>query len=123
MGHPGNPLDEDAIVVLMDPDQLIMRPFANNDFSNEVWVHLRKGAQPRTRVDHGAPMGQLYGFGLQWREKVNMTHISPNEPSAVDGLTHQEAKEGYIVSLGMRLLEMDARYRCDTRVGLCHVSP
>jgi hypothetical protein len=111
MGHPGNPLDEDAIVVLMDPDQLIMRPFVNNDFSNERWVHLREGAQPRTRIDHGFPMGQLYGFGLQWKTKVNMTHISPNEPSPVDELTAQESREGYAVSFGMRLLGYDTRTR------------
>jgi hypothetical protein len=98
MGYPDNPVDEDSIVVLMDPDQLIMRPFENNDFSNEKWVHLKKGEQPRTRIEHGQPMAQLYGFGLQWKTKVNMTHISPNEHSPVDDLTNQEAMSGYVVS-------------------------
>lgn len=97
MGYPGNPLDEDSIVVLMDPDQLIIRPFENNDFSNERWIHLKKGEEPRTRIEHGAPMGQLYGFGLQWKTKVNMTHISPNEHSPVDDLTNHEA-QSYAVS-------------------------
>jgi hypothetical protein len=99
LGHPANPVNDDAIIVLMDPDQLITRPFANNDFTNERWVHLKKGEEPRTRIEHGAPMGQLYGFGLQWKSKVNMTYISPNEHSPVDDLTHQEAQSGYIVSV------------------------
>jgi hypothetical protein len=106
MGYPGNPVDEDSIVVLMDPDQLIIRPFENNDFSNERWIHLKKGEEPRTRIEHGAPMAQLYGFGLQWKTKVDMAHISPNEPSPVDDLTQQEA-QGYAVSFRM----LDVRYR------------
>jgi hypothetical protein len=120
MGYPNNPIDEDSIVVLMDPDQLIMRPFENNDFSNERWVHLKKGEQPRTRIEHGQPMAQLYGFGLQWKTHVNMTHISPNEHSPVDDLTNAEAQAGYIVSTvlecmlacmhAMRELDVNFRY-------------
>jgi hypothetical protein len=102
MGYPDNPIDEDSIVVLMDPDQLILRPFENNDFSNERWIHLKEGEAPRTRIEHGQPMGQLYGFGLQWKTHVNMTHISPNEHSPVDDLTDKEAMSGYVVSLKMQ---------------------
>jgi len=97
LGHPNNPVNEDAIVILLDPDQLIMRPFRDNDFSNTLWKFLKKGQEPRISIEHGAPMGQLYGFGLQWKDKVTMDHISPDEPSYVDQMSRQEAKAGYCV--------------------------
>lgn len=98
LGYPGSSLHDDSIVVLMDPDQLITRPFANNDFTNERWVHMDRGQVPQTRIEHGKPMGALYGFGLQWRTKVNMTYIHPAGHSPVDDLTHREAQSSYAVS-------------------------
>lgn len=95
LGFPNSPVNEDAIVILVDPDQLIMRPFRNNDFSNTKWKFLKKGEKPRTRIEHGKPMGQLYGFGLQWKQRVNMTAIVAN--SRVDKLSTEEAQAGYIV--------------------------
>ena len=97
LGFPDNPDNEDAIVVLMDPDQIFLRPFTNNNFTNTQWKFIKKGQAPRTRIEHGKPMGQLYGFGMQWKSKVNMTLVSPNEPSPVDEMTHSEAQAGYIV--------------------------
>ena len=96
LGYPNKPVNEDAIVVLLDPDQLIMRPFRDNDFSNTQWKFL-KNKEPRIRIEHGAPMGQLYGFALQWKDKVTMDHISPNEPSYVDQMSRDEAHAGYCV--------------------------
>jgi peptidyl serine alpha-galactosyltransferase len=95
LGFPNNPINKDAIVILVDPDQLILRPFRNNDFSNTAWAHIPKDATPYTKIEHGRPMGQLYGFGLQWRNKVNMTAIAINSP--VDKLSVKEAQAGYIV--------------------------
>lgn len=95
LGHPKNPVNEDAIIILLDPDQLIMRPFTNNDFTNTEWKFLDKNEIPRTRIEHGKPMGQLYGFGLQWTTKINMTAIAPNSP--VDKLSSKDAQKGYIV--------------------------
>lgn len=37
----------------------------------------------------------MYGFGLQWRNKVNITKLAPNSP--IEKLTTQEAQAGYIV--------------------------
>lgn len=95
LGFPSKPENEDAIVILVDPDQLILRPFRNNDFSNTDWAFIRKGKKPYTKIEHGKPMGQLYGFGLQWKDKVNMTTIVPNSP--VDKLSRKEAQAGFIV--------------------------
>jgi len=95
LGFPDNPQNEDAIVILMDPDQIIIRPFTNNDFSNTEWKYAKEN--PRTRIEHGKPMGQLYGFYIQWKQKVNMTIALPNEKSPIDDMTDKEAREGYVV--------------------------
>jgi hypothetical protein len=97
LGFPYNPIDEDSIVVLMDPDQLILRPFRNNDFTNTQWKFVPSDQKPRTKIEHGYPMGQLYGFALQWKQKIDMTLVSPNEPSPVTTMSNEEARAGYIV--------------------------
>lgn len=97
LGFPYDPIDEDSIVVLMDPDQLILRPFRNNDFSNTQWKFVPPDQQPRTKIEHGYPMGQLYGFALQWKQKIDMALVSPTEPSPVTTMSNEEARAGYIV--------------------------
>jgi hypothetical protein len=96
LGFPNNPINENAIVILMDPDQLILRPFRDNDFSNTFWAH--KIHDPRTRVEHGKPMGQKYGFGQQWRHKINMKAVLPEgESTPIDEMSDLEALQGYAV--------------------------
>jgi peptidyl serine alpha-galactosyltransferase len=95
LGHPNNPVNKDAIVILLDPDQLIMRPFTNNDFTNTDWKFLGKNEKPYTRVEHGKPMGQLYGFGTQWRTKVDMKKLAPDSP--IIKLSSEDARKSYIV--------------------------
>jgi hypothetical protein len=102
LGFPNNAskADYDSIVVLMDPDQIIMRPFRNNDFSNTAWQFLEKDEVPQTMVDHGKPMGQQYGFGLQWKNSINMTDFSLfglDKPSPVSSMSFKDARRGYIV--------------------------
>jgi hypothetical protein len=98
LGFPHDPVNKDAIVILMDPDQLILRPFTNNDFTNTEWRFLKKGAMNAARIsiEHGKPMGQLYGFGLQFLDKVNITELAP-AGSPLHTMTRDEAKAGYIV--------------------------
>ena len=97
LGFPDDPTDEDSIVILLDPDQLILRPFTNNDFSNTGWKFIPKGEEPRTHIEHGKPMGQMYGFGLQWKDKIDMKLVLPNEHSPIDDMDRDEARAGYIV--------------------------
>lgn len=93
--HP-SVVDEDSIVILLDPDQLIIRPFTNNNFSNTDWKFLAEGQTPRTKVEHGKPMGQLYGFGLDWKKIIDMTKVT-KEHSPVLDMSDKEAQAGYIV--------------------------
>ena len=97
LGFPDNPQNENAIVILMDPDQAIMRRFEKNDFSNTAWLHLKDPDNVHTQIMHGAPMGQRYGFYLQWKTKVRMSYVLPNEPSPVDDLSNNDANSGYVV--------------------------
>ena len=96
LGFPDDPVDEDSIVALLDPDQLILRPFTNNDFSNTHWKFIKEGQIPRDKIEHGKPMGQLYGFGLQWKQKIDMSKVTKDH-SPVDDMPDTEARAGYIV--------------------------
>jgi hypothetical protein len=121
MGYPANPIDDDAIVILLDPDQMILRPFTNNDFSNTVWSFEKN---PRSQVTHGNPMGQLYGFGIQWKTKIDMNQIAPSEqlPSPVDKLTSAEAKN-FIVGYVRYFSTITDELVCFNRLSLLCRSP
>jgi hypothetical protein len=101
LGFPNHaPLaEQDAIVVLLDPDQLILRPFVDNDFSNTEWLNLDPSQPVRTKIAHGEPMGQRYGFALQWKTKIDMSLVAPADelPSPVDDMSSQDAMAGYVV--------------------------
>ena len=100
LGYPDNAKEhDDSIVVLLDPDQMFVRPFTN-DFTDsvEVWRPTDSKVPKFTKVKHGAPFAQQYGFGLQWKTKVNMTHVAQGEYSRIDTMDAEEAKGHY--SLG-----------------------
>jgi hypothetical protein len=101
LGFPKSPINEDAIVILMDPDQMIVRPFRNNDFSHTIWAKTAEppsGWEPRTRIEHGKPMGQKYGFRLQWKDKINMKLVlQEGETTPIDEMPNDEAFRGYTV--------------------------
>lgn len=112
LGFPDNPTNGHAVVILMDPDQMIMRPFRDNNFTETRWFRTisgpwdslddkGKGAKvspPRTRVEHGKPIAQIYGFGLEWRDRINMSLILPeSESSPIYNMTRDEAHDGYTV--------------------------
>uniref|UniRef100_A0A7S4ITR3 Uncharacterized protein n=1 Tax=Odontella aurita TaxID=265563 RepID=A0A7S4ITR3_9STRA len=65
----GNMKNEDTIIVLLDPDHILLRPFSD-DFSNddEIIVTGTHMENRRFKVEHGSPFGQLYGLGAKWKE-------------------------------------------------------
>lgn len=74
LGYPENhKLHDDSIIILMDPDQIVLRPFTN-DFTNssEVWRSPKKA---KRKVEHGSPFSQQYGYGLQWLDQVNLEYV------------------------------------------------
>lgn len=95
LGYPKNTKHDDDIVILLDPDQMLLRPLTNN-FENSVvdWKPTKDHKTPITRVEHGSPAGQLYGFGAQWKTKVDISHVAgPNSP--IEKVTMQEARDHY----------------------------
>jgi peptidyl serine alpha-galactosyltransferase len=74
-----NPQDS-VIVILLDPDQLVLRPFTN-DYSNVRMEWMRRGltAFPPKVVQHGTTMAQNYGFGADFVTDVNLTHVLQEE--------------------------------------------
>ena len=95
LGYPDrHALHDDTVVILMDPDQIILRPFTN-DFTNssESWRNTDP-AKRKIKVEHGSPFAQQYGFGLQWKDKVVMNRIIPNSP--VDRMDRREAFDYYM---------------------------
>lgn len=120
LGFPHKAVNEDAIVALLDPDQLILRPFRNNDFSHTEWMHLPKNATARTAIHHGAPMGQRYGFFLQWLTQVNATYVFQGQPSPITTLSRQNANAGYVVGPPYVATARDMYAICDL---WCHITP
>jgi hypothetical protein len=93
-GYPENHEEhDDTIIILMDPDQILLRPFTN-DFSNSSELWKMKGGY-KTKVEHGSPFGQQYGFGLQWKDKVTMEHVAAGQYSPIDNMTRAEALNYY----------------------------
>lgn len=83
-----NHIHEDVIVVLLDPDNFLLKPIVNDfsDTSSNLVSHPRawsegKGEVP-TRVSHGTPFGQKYGLGSGWK-KFNLHKITsdPGSPA------------------------------------------
>mmetsp|Transcript_20415 Transcript_20415/g.30987 ORF Transcript_20415/g.30987 Transcript_20415/m.30987 type:complete len:576 (+) Transcript_20415:255-1982(+) len=68
-GDSSGPLkNEDDVVILIDPDMVLLRPITG-DFSKErdVVIGKRHLENRRFKVEHGSPFAQKYGFGSQWR--------------------------------------------------------
>lgn len=104
LGFPNHVTTENnnSIIILMDPDQLMMRSYDNNDFSNTEWKFIPNNIKPRSHIAHGYPMGQLYGFSIQWKQKVNITLILQqlnytSISSPVTIMSNHDAQRGYIV--------------------------
>ena len=93
LGYPDNhKLHDDSIIILMDPDQIVLRPFTN-DFTNssEVWRSPKKA---KLKVEHGSPFAQQYGYGLQWLHQVNATYVFEGS-SPVSELSRKDAFDYY----------------------------
>eukprot|EP00934_Nitzschia_sp_Nitz4_P007256 Nitzschia sp. Nitz4//scaffold192_size41448//2057//3710//NITZ4_007480-RA/size41448-snap-gene-0.52-mRNA-1//-1//CDS//3329540221//7246//frame0 len=94
LGYPDNHAEhDDTIVALLDPDQILVRPFTN-DFTNssEKWK-LEEGY--KLKVEHGSPFSQQYGYGLQWKRKVNASNVFHGD-SPVITMEDSEAWDYYV---------------------------
>lgn len=74
--------NDDTVIVIFDPDQFLVRPFAQADFSNEpeLWTkrlrtNTTTGAESSRKVERGRPMGARYAYGGSWIHRINITEI------------------------------------------------
>lgn len=96
LGYPENhKLHDDSIIILMDPDQIMLRPFTN-DFTNssEKWRSIKKR---KLKVEHGSPFAQQYGYGMQWLHQVKLEYVfqGDNFPTPISNLTSGDAQSYY----------------------------
>ncbi|VEU36562.1 unnamed protein product [Pseudo-nitzschia multistriata] len=102
LGYPHNhKLHDDSIIILMDPDQIMLRPFTN-DFTNssELWKLKKKR---KLKVGHGSPFAQAYGYGIQWLKggkkikKIDHEYVFQDGrlPTPVSNMTFEEARQYY----------------------------
>ena len=61
----GKLIDENIVVILIDPDMLLLRPISA-DFSNERETIFAVKEEWVTKVQHGKPFAQMYELGTQW---------------------------------------------------------
>lgn len=83
---------DNTTFILMDPDQVILRPFTN-DFTHET---ERWGGpfRDKRQVTIGQPFAQEYAFGVEkWRTPVSMPQLVPSIelPSNVKKMTRNDA--------------------------------
>ena len=94
LGYPDNhEQHDDTVIILLDPDQILVRPFTN-DFTNSSEVWRLKSGQNKLKVEHGSPFSQQYGYGIQWKRKVDFEHVFQG-PSPITTMAENEAWNYY----------------------------
>lgn len=106
LGYPDNhEMHDDSVIVLIDPDQIMLRPFTR-DFSNSSeYYRLQHEYGPKRiaerphfsrKVQHGSLFSQQYGYGIQWYYKVHPEYIFHDRlPTPVSNMTAKEARDFY----------------------------
>ena len=117
--QPHQPQHDDTIVVLLDPDMIVSRPFVN-DFTRGEEVWRKRTTYPHhTRVQHGVPMAAQYGYALTWFDGVkNIGDVIPPAelPSLVQKMTRQQLIENYAagppyLATGRDFYQLAAKWR------------
>ncbi len=102
---PGKMIDDDDIIVLIDPDQIQTRPI-NSDFSNRSQNYFVEGNadkwELKTKVTHGSPLAQKFGFNNAW-QRLDIAKIAgPKSPAldvtAADARNHYPAGPPYLAT-------------------------
>jgi peptidyl serine alpha-galactosyltransferase len=99
-----NPLEDD-IVILMDPDMILLRPLTHDftDVENHIWLE----DNPTTRiVQHGFPMAQQDGYLSNEWMKFDVAYITNQTlgsyvpmPEWKDGPIHWNTGPPYLATV------------------------
>jgi len=98
LGYPNNTSHDDDIIILLDPDQMLLRPLTF-DFSKEtnetvIWYEAKAKDMPKLRVEHGKPFAAMYGYADQWLTKTNATNVA-GATSPIHNISLNEANDYY----------------------------
>jgi hypothetical protein len=99
-----NPLEDD-VVILMDPDMILLRPISH-DFTNDphvVWADQNQQPPFTKRVQHGFPMAQQDGYLSNEWMKYNTSYIVRDATfrmvHAEDGPKHYNTGPPYLATV------------------------
>ena len=73
LGDTNNSPHRNDMIILMDPDQLLIRPFGI-DYTHETELYP-PGPQLHRQVSHGRPMAQRYGFGTHFTRSIRLERL------------------------------------------------
>ena len=93
--QPVPPEIENDIIILMDPDMILLRPMTH-DFRNEPVIWAKEPATPEDKiVKHGNPMSQQDGYlNSNWMA-FNMTYITQDPDTPARLLTQNQGPINY----------------------------
>ncbi|KAL7528568.1 hypothetical protein ACHAXR_002511 [Thalassiosira sp. AJA248-18] len=89
--------DKDAIIMILDPDMILLRPLTYDFTDSNVLIHHSKRGPPKIRkVMHGQPWASLYGFGDGPFRSVDLKHVFANHTdSPALKVTREEQGNNY----------------------------
>lgn len=96
LGYPENHAEhDDSIIILMDPDQILLRPFTD-DFTNssEVW-RLPEEGRHKLKVEHGSPFSQNYGYDIEWLWVANKRKVFRRRRTPISKMSDEELMDYY----------------------------
>mmetsp|Transcript_25596 Transcript_25596/g.55060 ORF Transcript_25596/g.55060 Transcript_25596/m.55060 type:complete len:535 (+) Transcript_25596:178-1782(+) len=74
---------EDAIIMILDPDMILLRPLTYDFTDSNVLIHKSKKGAPKIRkVMHGQPWASLYAFGDGPFRSVDLKHVFANHTNS-----------------------------------------
>lgn len=88
--------NEDVIVMILDPDMILLRPLTYDFTESNVMIHRSKRGAPRTKkVVHGQPWASLYAFG-DGPFRVDLDYVfAENKTSDALKASRDEQKHNY----------------------------
>jgi hypothetical protein len=98
MGYPQNRDADDAIFMILDPDMYFFKPIRNDFTGMERWKGKNATVPNRfegsTRVEHGRPFAQKYGFNDQWA-RHNISYVAGADSPALAVKGTKAATDNY----------------------------
>jgi len=84
---------EDAIIMILDPDMILLRPLTYDFTDSNVMIHRSKRGPPEIRkVMHGQPWASIYAFG-NGPFRIDLKHVFANHTDSPALLATKDEQE------------------------------